>query len=312
MDGRPLRIGLIGWGTVGSALGELLRTGPLPVELARLAVRDAARERASALPPGVDIGPAEELVAAADLHAVVELAGGMDGPREWSRATLERGTPYVTANKALLATHGGELARLALSRGAALLGSASVGGGVPMIETLAHLAATGRVARLRGLLNATTTFILSAMAAGRTYEEALAEAQGAGYAEADPTFDVAGRDAAQKLAILASVAWGGWRAEREVETRGIVGLRPAAGAIVRLLATAEREDLHVGPMELQHDDPLAAASGVESVLEVEMTDGARYRISGPGAGGAVTAGAVYGDLARLAAGERPVLFGGVA
>jgi homoserine dehydrogenase len=219
----------------------------------------------------------------------------------------------VTANKALLATHGGELARLALSRGAALLGSASVGGGVPMIETLAHLAATGRVARLRGLLNATTTFILSAMGAGSTYDEALAEAQRAGYAEADPTFDVEGRDAAQKLAILASVAWGGWRAEREVETRGIVGLRqPAADTIVRLLATAEREDLQVGPMELRHDDPLAAASGVESVLEVEMTDGARYRISGPGAGGAVTAGAVYGDLARLAAGERPVLFGGVA
>jgi homoserine dehydrogenase len=310
--GARLRIGLIGWGTVGSALGELLRDGPLPVELVRVAVRDAARERASALPRGVDIGPAEELVASEDLNAVVELAGGLDGPLAWARATLERRRAYVTANKALLATHGGELAELARRMGTALLGSASVGGGVPMIETVAHLAATGRIARLRGLLNATTTFILSAMGEGRTYDQALAAAQDAGYAEADPSFDVDGRDAAQKLAILASVAWGRWRPEAEVDTRGIVGLRPEAGATVRLVASAERDDMRVGPMELQHDDPMASASGVESVLEVEMGDGARFRISGPGAGGAVTAGAVYADLARLVAGQRAILFGGAA
>jgi homoserine dehydrogenase len=305
-----LRIGLIGWGTVGSALGELLRGGPLPVELVRVAVRDAARERASALPRGVDIGPAGELAAADDLDAVVELAGGTDGPLEWSRATLERGRAYATANKALLATHGGELGRLAAEHGAALLGSASVGGGVPMIETVEHLAATGRIAGLRGLLNATTTFILSAMGAGQTYHEALADAQRAGYAEADPAFDVEGRDAAQKLAILASVAWGRWRAESEVDTRGIVGIRPEPGATVRLVASAGMDgSLRVGPMALQPNDPMAAASGVESLLEVRLDDGARFRVSGPGAGGRVTAGAVYADLARLVRGERPILFG---
>jgi len=306
---QPLRIGLIGWGTVGSALGELLRTGPLPVELARLGIRDAARERPRALPTGVDIGSAEALVAADDLDGTVELAGGTDGPLDWARRTLDRGRPYVTANKALLATHGGELSNVAQQHGAALLGSASVGGGVPMIETVQHLAGTRRIAGLRGLLNATTTFILSAMGDGRTYDDALAEAQRAGYAEADPSFDVEGRDAAQKLAILASVAWKRWRPEMEVDTRGIVGIRPAPGATVRLVALADEDGMHVGPMELQADDPMAAASGVESLLEVTLDDGARFRLSGPGAGGRVTAGAVYADLARLVRGERPVLFG---
>ena len=220
-----LSIGLIGWGTVGSALGELVRTGPLPINLASVAVRN--RERPE-LPKGVEIGGPE---AALEADVVVELAGGIDGPLGWARLALDRGTPYVTANKALLATHGRELADLAERRVAALLGSASVGGGTPMIETVQHLAATGEIERIRGVVNATTTYILSAMGDGRSYEEALREAQDAGYAEADPSFDIDGRDA-----------------------------------------------------------------GV-------------FRVSGPGAGGRPTGGAVYADLARLVNGERPILFG---
>jgi homoserine dehydrogenase len=306
---KRMRIGLIGWGTVGGALGELIATGPLPVELARLAVRDAARERASALPDGVEIGSAQEVVEAADLDAVVELAGGVEGPLEWARETLGRGRPYVTANKALLATHGGELAVVAAAnRGAALLASASVGGGTPMIETVEHLAAAGGITRLRGLLNATTTFILSEMAQGNSYGKALTAAQGAGYAEADPSFDVEGRDAAQKLAILASVAWGRWRAEREVETQGIVGTTVGIGRIVRLVAEADGDRLWVGPTELRRGGPLASATGVESVLEVEVRASGTFRVMGPGAGGRMTAAAVYADLARLVSGERPILF----
>ena len=152
-----LRIGLIGWGTVGSAFGRLVLDGPLPLRLASVAVRNRERDD---LPKDVPVVAPEE---ALDADIVVELAGGTDGPREWARAALDRGTPYVTANKALLATHGGELAELAEKRSAALLASASVGGGTPMIETVAHLAATGEIVRLRGLVNATTTFILSAM-----------------------------------------------------------------------------------------------------------------------------------------------------
>jgi homoserine dehydrogenase len=178
-----------------------------------------------------------------------------------------------------------------------------------MIELVEHLAASSRILSVRGLLNATTTFILAAMGGGSSYDDALAEAQRAGYAEPDPSFDVEGRDAAQKLAILASVAWGRWRAEREVETRGIVGVSVPTGATIRLVAEADETMMRVAPMELAQGTPLAAASGVEGVLEVELRDGAILRISGPGAGGPVSVGAVYADLARLMAGERPILFG---
>ena len=301
-----LKIGLIGWGTVGAALGELVLTGPLPLTLATVAVRDPARPRAADLPKGVPIGTPEEAMRA---DVVVELAGGLDGPREWARATLDRGTPYVTANKALLATHGAELAEIADRRVAALLGSASVGGGTPMIEVTHHLGATRAIERLRGIVNATTTYILSAMGDGRSYDEALREAQDAGYAEADPSFDVDGRDAAQKLAILASVAWGTWRPEADVATTGIRGLGVPPGETIRLVAEATREALFVAPVSVDAADPLARAAGIENVLEITVAGAGVFRLSGAGAGGRVTAGAVYADLARLVAGERPILFG---
>lgn len=301
MADRP-RVGLIGWGTVGSALGDLVLTGPLPLDLAVVAVRN---QRRPGLPAGVPVAAPE---AAFEADIVVELAGGIDGPLAWARAALDRGLPYVTANKALLATHGEDLAELAERRAAALLASASVGGGTPMIETVQHLAATGAVSRLRGIVNATTTYILSAMGEGRSYHEALREAQDAGFAEADPSFDVDGRDAAQKLAILASVAWGRWRPETDVETTGIVGTAVAAGDTMRLVAEASSDGLRVAPARLDPSDPLARAAGVENVLEITTDGEAVFRVSGPGAGGRVTAGAVYADLARLMAGERPILF----
>jgi homoserine dehydrogenase len=302
MNDQRLRIGLIGWGTVGSELGRLVLDGPLPLHLAGIAVRNRKRDD---LPPDVPVITPQE---ALDNDVVVELAGGIDGPREWARATLDGGTPYVTANKALLATHGGELAEIAERRVAALLGSASVGGGAPMIEVTSHLAATGQIVRMRGLVNATTTYILGSMAEGRSYADALADAQREGYAETDATFDVGGRDAAQKLAILASVAWRKWRPESDVATTGIVGRQVDPGSTVRLVAEATPEALSVAPADLAPDDALATARGIESVLEITLDDGSTFRVSGPGAGGRVTAGAVYADLARLVAGERPILF----
>jgi homoserine dehydrogenase len=298
-----MRIGLIGWGTVGSALGELVRSGPLPLTLETVAVRNRQRPD---LPKGIEVGAPE---AALDADIVVELAGGLEGPLTWARLALDSGKPYVTANKALLATHGAELAELADRRVAALLASASVGGGTPMIETVTHLATTGAIERIRGIVNATTTYILSAMGDGRSYDDALREAQEAGFAEADPSFDVDGRDAAQKLAILASVAWGKWRPETEVDTTGIVGLSVTAGETVRLVAEATKEAMSVKPIPLEATDPLARAAGIENILEITVADAGTFRLSGPGAGGRVTAGAVYADLGRLVAGERPVLFG---
>ncbi|MEO6578951.1 MAG: homoserine dehydrogenase, partial [Candidatus Limnocylindria bacterium] len=133
--------------------------------------------------------------------------------------------------------------------------------------------------------------------------------QEAGYAEADPSFDVEGRDAAQKLAILASVAWGRWRSERDVDTTGIVDHEVATGETIRLVAEATKGSMTVKPIPIDPADPLARAAGIENVLEITVADAGVYRISGPGAGGRVTAGAVYADLARLVAGERPILFG---
>jgi homoserine dehydrogenase len=301
----PLRIGLVGWGTVGSALGQLVERGPLPISMAWVAVREPRRERGVPLPEGVPLagepGPLDEI------DALVELAGSVTEPRRWATEALSRGLAYVTANKALLAAHGGELAELALLHDGALLASASVGGGTPMLEVTEHLAASGRVERLRGLLNATTTFILSAMAEGRSYSEALSDAQAAGYAEADPTLDVEGRDAAQKLAVLAWAAWGRWIPEQDVATRGIVGHGVAPGAVIRLVADATAGSLRVAPVELAADDPLASASGIECVLEIHGQGWSPITVRGPGAGGAVTAGAVYADLARLARGERPII-----
>ena len=303
---EPLRIGLVGWGTVGSAFGTLVEDGPLPIRLAWVAVRDPRRERGVPLPDGIPV--AGEPGSLDEVDAVVGLTGGVDDPLGWARATLADGKAYVTANKTLLASHGEELARLAGSSGGALLASAAVGGGTPMLEVTEHLAATGRIVRLRGLLNATTTFILAAMGEGRSYADALAEAQAAGYAEANPALDVDGRDAAQKLAILAWVAWGRWRSEAEVRRTGILGLEVPAGDVVRLVAEARPDELVVGPTVLDPASPLASPAGVECLLQVE-TAGGTVTVRGPGAGGTATAGAVYADVARLARGERPILGG---
>ena len=183
-----------------------------------------------------------------------------------------------------------------------------------MIETVAHLAATGAIGHLRGVLNATTTYILSAMGEGRTYGDALREAQEARATRRRiPSFDVDGRDAAQKLAILASVAWGEFRGE----STGGAARDPAAWRSPRGRRSGSwRRRARTGwscrPRRSSPTALLARVSGIENLLEIEVRAAGTFRVAGPGAGGRVTAGAVYADLARLVAGERPVLFGGAS
>src|SRR4029077_9668577 len=150
-----------------------------------------------------------------------------------------------------------------------------------MLEPVHYLAATRRISRLRGVLNATTTYMLSAMGDGLTYDDSLRAAQTAGYAEADPSLDVDGRDAAQKLAILAAESWGKWRSESQVERQGIVGLEVGDGQVIRLVADATEDHLAVAPVDVEPGSAMASVSGVENVLEIEVRAGDIFRIIGP-------------------------------
>ena len=249
-----------------------------------------------------------ELLADDSLDAVVELTGGIEEPLDWSRATLRAGRAYVTGNKALLATHGGELAELARQNRAALLGSASVGGGTPMIETVQHLATAGGIGRIRGLLNATTTFILAAMGEGRSYDAALARRRTRATPSRIPPSTSPGATPPRR-----SPSWprspgaAGCRSRQSPRAVSSASAsspaRPSASWPRRMSRGAR-----VGPMALGADDPLAGVSGIECLLEVQLREGAVFRLAGPGAGGPVSVRATYADLGRLLAGERPILF----
>ena len=252
-----LRIGLIGWGTVGSAVGELITDGPLPLTLASVSVRNRARDD---LPEGIPIVTPDE---ALDADVVVELAGGVDGPRAWARATLDRGPPYVTANKALLATHGAELAEIADRRSAAAARDrVSVGGGTPMIETAEHLAATGEITRLRGLLNATTTYILSAMGQGQQLRRGARRGPGSrlrrGGSHLRRRRPRRGPEARHpRVGGVGPLASG----DATSRPRASSGGRVEAGDVVRLVADGTPDELTVRPKILDQLDPLARDRG---------------------------------------------------
>ena len=299
-----LRIGLIGWGTVGSALGELVRAGPLPLTLESVAVRNRQRPD---LPKGIEVGAPE---AALEADIVVELAGGLEGPLTWARLALDRGKPYVTANKALLAAHGGELAELADRRVAALLASASVGGGTPMIETVTHLAATGAIERIRGIVNATTTYIL--IGHGRRPQLRRRTPRGAGGRLRGGRSELRRggprRRAEARHPRPRSRGGSGGRRQRSTPPGSSGSTWPPARPS-GWWPKRRRKPCRSSRCPLEPSDPLARAAGIENILEITVADAGTFRVSGPGAGGRVTAGAVYADLGRLVAGERPVLFG---
>lgn len=324
----PLRIGLAGLGTVGVGVVRLLRAhadliatrAGRPISLVAVAARERRRER------GIDVSDLrwhdDALAIAHDpaVDVVVELIGGAEGiARRLVEASLQASRPVVTANKALIATHGGELARLAEAQGVPLLFEAAVMGGTPAVKMLREGLVGDEVVGVQGILNGTCNFILSEMERrGAVFGEVLAEAQALGFAEADPTTDVGGFDAGHKIAILAALAFGGAPNFAGVEVEGIERIEPLdirlahdLGYRIKLIASALREDggasVRVHPALVPLDHPLAQAGGALNALFIEGRSIGRLFMQGAGAGAGPTAAAVAADIADVVAGAvRPV------
>jgi homoserine dehydrogenase len=294
--------------------------GHVPPSLVAVAVRDPARERPVTLPDGVRLGDDVTAVAtAADVDIVVELMGGTDAAAEAIRAAFAAGKRVVSANKELLAKHGRELEEAARAAGSGLRFEAAVAAGVPVLGPLVWDLGANRVRALSGIVNGTTNHILSTMASdGRDYADVLREAQARGYAEADPSSDVEGLDAAYKLTLLARLAFDGWLdvaalrrsvpvigAEPSPGITGVVRAHLSAaarlGLAIKLVARAERGPeggvrAGVTPMAVSSASALGSTQGVTNVVAFEAEPVGRVTMSGPGAGGPATASAVLADV----------------
>lgn len=326
-----VRLAMLGCGTVGTQVVRLLlehreeieaRIGAR-VELAGIAVRSLEAERDRAVPANLLTTDAARLVGEADI--VVELIGGTTVARDLVMAAIESGASVVTANKALLATHGPQLYAAADAAGVDLLFEAAVAGAVPVVRGVRESLAGDRIERILGIVNGTTNYILDEMTtAGLDFDVALAQAQDLGYAEADPTADVEGHDAAAKAAILASLAFHTRVALDDVACEGITRVTAAdiaaaaeSGGVIKLLAIAERIEresgesvaVRVHPAVLPLSHPLASVTGAYNAVVVEAEAAGRLMFYGAGAGGAPTASAVLGDLVAAA---RHRTFGGRA
>ena len=319
-----MRVALLGCGVVGSEVARLLtrdaselaRRVGAPLELAGIAVRRLGRERDLDLPAELFTTDAHALVARDDIDLVIEVIGGIEPARELIVTALENGASVVTANKALLAEDGGELFAAAAKAERDLAFEAAVAGAIPIVRPLVESLAGDSVDRVLGIVNGTTNFILDAMTThGSGFEEVLEEAQRLGYAEADPTADIEGFDAASKAAILATLAFHSRVTIGDVHREGIVDVtaadvRSAAemGCVVKLLAICERIDgpdgpavsARVHPAMIPESHPLASVRGAFNAVFVESESAGQLMFYGPGAGGAPTASAVLGDVVSVA------------
>jgi len=332
---RNLRVALLGAGSVGAQVASLLlEHGPelasragAGLELVGIAVRDIDAKRTAELPPELLTTDAESLILGADI--VIELMGGIEPARTLILQALGSGADVITGNKALLATHGTELFEMAEQVGAQLYYEAAVAGAIPIIRPLRDSLAGDRIERILGIVNGTTNFILDRMdTAGESLEQALATATELGYAEkSDPSADIEGFDAAQKTAILASLAFHTTVPLDKVYREGITGVTLAeveaakrAGYVVKLLAICERltdadgvegVSARVYPALVPRSHPLAAVHGAKNAVFIEAEAAGDLMFYGAGAGGKETASAVLGDL--VSAARRHVIGGpGVA
>lgn len=322
---RTVRIGLLGCGYVGGGLCTLVeRTGPFlgkrkgirPV-IERILVRDPAKKRTvngtpvPAEPDRFTTDPSE-ILEADDIDLVVEVIGGEDPAESYIRRAIAAGKPVVTANKAVIGKCGPELAAAAARQGVPLGYEAAVCGAIPVLSALQDGTAGDQVLSIEGIVNATCNFILGRVTAGLTYAEALEEARRAGYTEADPTLDIDGIDAAQKLAILVWTAFGEWIPWRSIPRAGVRDLPRLAvetaenrGRVLRLVARAARDEeglirASIGLLELDPADPLAQVAGENNGIRVKLAGAGTLFFSGPGAGAVPTASAVLGDVVRAA------------
>lgn len=278
----------------------------IELELVKVAVRDL--DKARTFPAEYATDDLEAVVDHPDVKLVVELMGGLEPARSLVMRALAAGKPVVTANKELVAADGPELFAEAAGHGVSLLFEAAVGGGIPLIRPLSESLAGERLTRVLGIVNGTTNFILSAMdSQGRDYDDVLAEAQRLGYAEADPTADVGGGDAAAKSAILAGLAFGVWVGGDRVYREGITGIRSEdiafgkrLGYCIKLLGVAEDSAhgvaVRVHPAMVPLEHPLAGVRGAHNAVFVEGPALGELLFMGPGAGGDPTATAVLGDV----------------
>jgi homoserine dehydrogenase len=317
-----MRVALLGCGVVGSEVVRLLaahrdelaaRVGE-PLDLAGIAVRRPGRVRDLPVDPGLFTADAAALAAAPDVDVVVEVVGGISPAREWLTAALAGGKSVVTANKALLAAHGAPLHDAAAAAGVDLYFEASVAGAIPLLRPLRESLAGDRIRRVLGIVNGTTNFVLTRMdETGAGFAEALDEATELGYAEADPTADIDGYDAAAKAAIIASLAFHTRVTTRDVHREGIaevtaadIASARAMGCIVKPLAIAERSataagvSVRVHPAMIPRTHPLASVREAFNAVFVEAEAAGQLMFYGRGAGGAPTASAVLGDLVAAA------------
>jgi homoserine dehydrogenase len=319
----PLKVGLAGLGTVGSAVVHLLAQGRdkliarcgRPIEVVALSARSRGKKRAFDLRKFRWVDDPVALARDAEIDVFVELIGGAgDRAKRAVETALASGKPVVTANKALLARHGQKLAGLAERRGVALNFEAAVAGGIPVVKTLREGLNGASFTRIYGILNGTCNYILSRMEQDRlAFADCLREAQRLGYAEADPTFDVEGHDTAQKLSILASLAFGTKLAPDAVYVEGISSITLAdldaaadLGYRVKLLGVAvkteEGIEQRVHPTMVPKDSAIAQVMGVTNAVTIDAEGIAPITLVGPGAGGVATASAVVADLADIARG----------
>jgi homoserine dehydrogenase len=327
MSGRTWRIGVAGLGTVGAGLLNLIAEQPGFSPTGGVCAVTGVCARSRSANRGADVSglpwfeDAVSLAASPDNDIFVELIGGAEGPaRRAVEAALALGKPVVTANKALIASHGRELAVLAEANGAPLLFEAAVMGGTPAVKMLREAMVGDQVDAVAGILNGTCNYILSQMeATGRTFAQVLAEAQAMGFAEADPITDVGGFDAAHKITILAALAFGCAPTFEAAEIEGIesielldIRLAKDLGYRIKLIASAVRTvagiSVRVHPALTPLDHPLARADGVLNALFIQGRNIGRIFMQGPGAGAGPTAAAVAADIADVMTGARRPVF----